>query len=322
MNISNNNQTSKKQDELASEIYNNSINKPTVSQHFYVDQLKKLYIESHSDKVADYYAMSLFNLSLRVASKEMQQIYEELEKLFHNNPTKCIAAQRCRLKFNITLKLECNTSMLKQCATEFESLYHQYPSDSLAEPLAKIWYSLVISRALDRLDYVQKIVELCSHITDPETNTVYAKILFDSKIPINNRDNLIDEFLSNPQELESFQTYVESPYFPHHNKALLNFKISSTYPTNVITARVNHDLSKIKKRSNYIELKVEILSLLYHSLKIKRLLIVPETKEFFGHYTKVENLKHLIVPGTESGKLRMSNAGYMNDPSEGKTLFD
>ena len=50
--------------------------------------------------------------------------------------------------------------------------------------------------------------------------------------------------------------------------------------------------------------------------------MVPETRHLIGHYTKIENLKYLIVPENESGKLRMSNAEYMNDPSEGKALFD
>lgn len=322
MSISHDNQTEREQKEKAFEIYNISVDTSTDVQQQCVDKLKDLYTELSSNDVADYYAMSLFNLSLRVSFKKMQQISAELENIFQKNPTECIAERIGRLKFNLSIQMDCDARMLKQYASEVEKLYHRYPTDELAEPLAKIWYSIVVSQALDRLEYANRIIELCSHRSDPETNTAYAKVLFDSKIPIDNRDELIDQFLSNSQALESFQSYVESTFFPHHNKALANFKLAPAYPTKLLTTKVNRALSYLKRRSNYIELKVEILSLLYYTLKIKRLLIVPETSDFIGHYTKIENLKHLILPGEKTGKLRMSNAGYMNDPSEGKTLID
>lgn len=316
------NQIARERKEKALEIYNISVDKSTSVQQQCADKLKNLYMESLSKDVADYYAMSLFNLSLRVSTQEMQWISAELENLFEKNPTECIAEQIGRLKFNLSIQMTCDARTLKKYAVEIEKLYHQYPTNALAEPLAKIWYSILASRACDQLEYANRIIELCSHISDPETNTAYAKVLFDSKIPIDNRNKLIDQFLSNSQVLESFQSYVESAFFPHHNKALVDFKLAPSYPTKLLTTKVNRALGYLKRRSNYTELKVEILSLLYYALRIKRLLIVPKTNDLIGHYTKIENLKHLILPGNEVGKLRMSNAAYMNDPSEGRTLID
>lgn len=86
---------------------------------------------------------------------------------------------------------------------------------------------------------------------------------------------------------------------------------------------MNQYFSKLKKSADhdYSDLKVELLALLHYSFEIRSLLIVPNIPDPIGHYTKIENLKYLVLPGDVGGKLRMSNACYMNDPSEGQTLI-
>lgn len=308
--------------EEAFEIYTASVNKPTSVQRRCAEQLKTLYKNSPSDDVANFYANALFNLSLRVPVEDMQSISIELENLFKANPTEEIAEQIGRMKFNLSVRMNSNTRMLKKYAVEIETLYHQYPTNKLAEPLAKIWYSIFISRKKDYSEYAEKIIDLCKSITDPETNTAYARVLFDPKISIENRDELIHALFSTPQALDSLRVYVESAYYPQYNKLFEHFRLCSSYPAEFIGRRMNHYFSRLKRNSSYIDLKVELLAVLHYAFEIRKLLIVPNTSVPIGHYTKIENLKYLVSPGDTGQKLRMSNACYMNDPSEGQTLIN
>ena len=168
MNISQDNQPFVNSNEEALEIYNASINKPTSVQRHCVEKLKSLYKKYLSDDVANFYAKALFNLSLRVPVTDMQKIFIELEKLFQTNPTEDIAGRIGRLKYNLSVHMDCNARALKKYASEIETLYHKYPTSALAEPLAKIWYSILISHAKDRLEYAEKIIDLCAKVSDPE----------------------------------------------------------------------------------------------------------------------------------------------------------
>ena len=322
--IFHNEQTNSSSIDKAYDIYNASVNKPANEQREYIQELEKLYRKNSPplNEVADLYASALFNLSLRVPAQEMKKIYLNLETLFQKNPTETIAEQIGRLKYNLSVCADYNDVALKQCAEEIERLYNSFQTVGLAEPLAKIWYSIAIRNAVDYTVYATKIVNLYSAFSDPQTNTAYAKILFDDKFDLKNRKELIEEFLSKIQDLDSFRAYIESPYYPQYNEALRDFKLCSSYPVENLGMKMNHFLRKLKKRKSFIEIKAEILSLLYYAFKIKRLLIVPRISDPIGHYTKIENLKYLLLPGNLSGKLRMYHAEYMNDPSEGKMLLN
>ncbi|MDD3429332.1 MAG: DUF2971 domain-containing protein [Oscillospiraceae bacterium] len=318
------NQPSFQANENLEKIYNDSVDKPTSIQRKYVGELKKKYENDSSDDNANLYATILFNLSLRVTSTEMVAISHELKILFQENPTQSTAEALGRIKFNQSYFSTCTVGELKQYATEIEQLYDKYKTDRLAEPLAKIWYSIAISKARDRLDYATKIVKMCATMNDPQTNTAYARVIFNQKFSnIEKRDKLIEEFLSKPQALDSFGEYIKSPYYPEYNRLADSLKLESSYPVEILGKRMNKffNENKFRNQPNYVDLKVEILALLYYAFEIKNLLIVPETKDFIGHYTKIENLKYLVLPNNTSAKLRMWNANYMNDPSEGKALI-
>lgn len=305
----------------AIEIYNASINKPISVQRQCLEKLKILYKSESTDDVADFYALALFNLSLRLSKKDAEKIKYELEKLFQEHPTKCIAEQLGRIKYNISFYFGSSVCDTKQCALEIEALYQKYPTNRLAEPLAKIWYSILASNGKDRFEYASKIIDLCTKMSDPEANTAYARILFDPDIPIENRDQRIADFMSTTQSLDSLRAYIESSYYPQYNKLVGKFQLYKSYPVEYIGKKMNDYFSKLKRYANYFDLKIELMSLLYYAFEIRRLLIVPDFSISIGHYTRLENLKYLILPKGEDGKLRMSNACYMNDPSEGYALI-
>ena len=310
----------KVQDE-ANKIYNDSIWKPIYIQRDSISKLKKLYANYPSDEIANYYAIALFNLSLHVEFDEILNISSKLDSLFQKNPTKNIAEAIGRIKCNISFYLSGDVCALKKYAKEIEDLYQHYKTKNLAEPLVKIWYSIAIFNKEEYSTYAKKITDLCSKVSDPMVNTAYARILFDNEYKINNREELIKKFLSNTQDLDSFRAYIESPFYPKYNEALVNFELFSSYPIEILGKKINSLFKRLKKRSKYSDIKAEILALLHYTMKIKRLLIISHVKDSIGHYTRIDNLKHLILPNKLSSKLRMYNAEYMNDPSEGKSLM-
>ena len=307
-------------EEKAYALYNQSVNMPTTIQKRCVSQLKQLHDQYPTDEIADYYAMALFNLSLRESPKEICAIAEKLENLFQTNATENIAERIGRIKYNLTACQELNSDRLKKYAEEIEYLYHLYPTVALAEPLAKIWHSISKSKAKNHSDYAQKVLSICPKLSNPETNEAYANVLFDSKNSIQNREHLIDSFLSGTQSLASFGYYLESEYYPLHNAALENFKLHSGYPIEQLGKKINKYFDRLKKFPDHTNLKAELLAILFYTLEIKRLLIVPHNTDAIGHYSKVENLKYVVAPPEKSGTLRMFNAAYMNDPSEGLVL--
>lgn len=304
--------------EKARKIYESSTNESTDTQKKSAEKLEKLYNEFSTDDVADYYAMILFDLSMRVSGEKLVQISEKLKNLYEKNKTEGIAERIGRIEYNLSL----NNHDLMQSAEIIEKLYREYQTDPLAEPLVKIWHSIYTADSDIHEDYAQRIIEFCSKKSHPGTNEAYAKILFDEKVKVKNREELMADFLSKTQTLDSFGSYLKSPYYPMKNELLREFRLSEAYPVETIGVRMNEYFFKIRKCKDFVELKIELLAALYYTFAIKRLLMVTEIYDPVGHYTKVENLKYLVAPKRNKGKLRMSNACYMNDPLEGKILMD
>lgn len=307
----------------AHQIYQESINKSTLEQKAYLRKIESLYKDHPTDDVANVYAKLLFDLSFKLTTNlKKEEVINKLKILFVSHETETIAECIGRLKYNSLSNENVKSSILKNIANEIEQLYKKFPTTFLAEPLAKIWYRISVSRAKDHRQYEKKILDLCSHVNDSNTNTAYAKILFEPNINIEDRDKLVHSFLNGTQDIDSFWTYFNSTYYPRYNDHLNNFKLDESYPVESLNKKINQYLKKLSKESNYIALKIKILSILYCTLQIKNLLAVPKNDKLIGHYTRMQNLKYLISDDEKFGKLRMYNASYMNDPLEGKTLLD
>lgn len=304
----------------AYKIYNDSVDKPITTQKRYVAELKKLYEICDSDEIADCYAMALFNLSLLESVTKMYEIAKTLWKLYESKKTCDIAICNARILYNLSASKKLSVAEMVRYATKIEELYLSFPQEDLAEPLAKIWCNLSQRKIKKSSEYAKKVVSLCSKISAPKANEAYANVLFNSKDYIENREQLINSFLSGTQTLTSFGYYLESVYYPKHNAALEDFELYSSYPVEILGKKINTYLKKLRNHPSYIDLKVELLAVLFYTLEIKRHLVVPQNAETIGHYTKLEKLKYLVSPPKEDGLLRMYNAAYMNDPSEGFTL--
>ena len=308
-------------EENTRKLYNESIDQPTSEQRKCVSELRKLYQRYPTNTMAEYYAHGLFNLSLRLSFKEQKEIHTTLQNLYQSHQIEEIAECLGRIKYNLAIKQPLSSAELKQCANEIEQLYQLYKTERLAQPLSSLWYELFNSRAHNRMDYAQKILHLCQNISDPEANEAYAAVLFNPNVNIPNRDDLIKTFLSEEQTLRSVGRYFESKYYPSYNNVFSNIRLKKTYPVQALGKIANQHLQKFQTFTNSGEINAEALAVLFYVFLLKQFLAVPQIKTSIGHYTKLENIKYLVKPPQEAGKLRLYNSAYMNDPEEGKELL-
>ncbi|MGI6349690.1 MAG: hypothetical protein ACOXZ0_07255 [Eubacteriales bacterium] len=118
--------------------------------------------------------------------------------------------------------------------------------------------------------------------------------------------------------------FVDSDKIPENRIRLLDKTITIFKPK--LRREASHTFNKtiegyeLGERKN---LYIDLIQTYIYIAKIKNKLIVknPPADESIGHYTKINRLNHLLKKNN-SGRLRLSNASYMNDPSEGRALLE
>ncbi len=110
------------------------------------------------------------------------------------------------------------------------------------------------------------------------------------------------------------------------------------YSKFIINTLANNTCDSLKMLSNYIKEQIiddqkQILSdllvlsnTMYAKMKIMRDLLVKDTNWKMGYYTSIENFFYMLPikckMKEDIGKLSVMNISYMNDPNEGKILFN
>ena len=254
---------------------------------------------SDSPDIALRYAMALFNLSTEQTElKEWKATAEKLEKLqqqFQDSPD--IALPYAMILFNLSNK-QTELNKLETTAKKLQELHEHEPFRE-SEEIAFIYGVFLTS--------------LFNHQTDSDERlqtTETIKNLYDkfSKFMIQNFDDL---FFSNDNVCDS-EEYM-----------LFNFILKEGLLKNTKYAILQMWAERYKEDSD--ELK-NLLSIYQYVQKIKYQLGLKDKskkKNFkFGHYTKGSVLQNLLnqKEGSNfsiSGKTRLNNANYMNDPEEG-----
>ena len=265
-----------------------------------VEKLEKLlqqFQDSHD--IALPYAMILVNLSnVQTELKELEATVKKLEKLqqqFQDSPD--IALPYAMILFNLSNK-QTELNKLETTAKKLQELHEHEPFRE-SEEIAFIYGVFLTS--------------LFNHQTDSDERlqtTETIKNLYDkfSKFMIQNFDDL---FFSNDNVCDS-EEYM-----------LFNFILKEGLLKNTKYAILQMWAERYKEDSD--ELK-NLLSIYQYVQKIKYQLGLKDKskkKNFkFGHYTKGSVLQNLLnqKEGSNfsiSGKTRLNNANYMNDPEEG-----
>ena len=286
---------------LASFLFNLSINQTELKEiEATAEKLEKLQQKfQKSPDITLLYAMILVNLSAeQTVLKEIEATAKKLEKLqkkFQDSPD--IALQYAMILFNLSTK----QTELKELETTAEKLQVVQQQFQESEEIAFI-YSMVLA-------------SLFEHQTESSerrqtTKTIKKRYKEFSKFMIQKFDDL---FFSNENVCDS-EEYMLFNFILR--EGLLNntkYAILQTW-----TERYKEDSSELKN----------LLSIYQLVQKIKyQLGLKDENKNQvlkFGHYTKGSTLQIMLnQEGNDkkdfsvSGKTRLYNANYMNDPEEG-----
>ena len=264
-----------------------------------LEKLQQQFLESHD--LALHYAGILVILSTKQTGlKELETTAEKLEKLQQQFPeSPDLALQYALILFNLSNK-QTKLKELETTAEKLEKLQQQFPKSKEIAFIYGMFLAILFNHQ----------TELSERLQTTETiKNLYEQF---SKFMLQNFDDL---FFSNENVCDS-EEYM-----------LFNFILREGLLKNTKYAILQKWAERYKEDSS--ELK-NLLSIYQLVQKIKyQLGLKAKDKNSnlkFGHYTKGKILQNLLDQDTGntddtkfsvSGKTRLNNANYMNDPEEG-----
>ncbi|MCY7218403.1 DUF2971 domain-containing protein, partial [Streptococcus cristatus] len=293
-----------------------------------------------SPDIALDYANILVNLSAQQPElKEREVTAEKLQVLHKHFPdSPVIAESNAMALFNLSIK-QPELKELEASVSKLQSLQERFPdSRDIAEAFAKILFNLSFEQTelQERKASVSKLQSLQERFDKSEVIAfiygVFLANLFDPQTKV---DEYVEETKIIKQLYEQFSTFMlqnfDDRFFSNDNVCdrkeykLFNFILKEGLLKNTKYAILQTWAKRYKEDSN--ELK-NLLSIYQYVQKIKyQLGLKNEDKNEnlkFGHYTKGSVLQILLDQDQReessfsiSGKTRLNNANYMNDPEEG-----
>ena len=293
-----------------------------------------------SSNIALQYARILFNLSTEQTElKELEATVEKLHVLHQQFPESPDIAEVFAL---ILVNLSTEQTELKEQEAIVEKvrvLQEAFPdSPDIASQYARILFNLSTEQTeLKELEAsVEKIKALHEHFPESEAIAfIYSVVL----VSLYNHKREVDELLQTAETIKKlykqFSTFMlqifDDLFFRNDNICdseeykLFNFILKEGHLRNTKYAILQTWTERYKEDSD--ELK-NLLSIYQYVQKIKyQLGLKDEDKKEnikFGHYTKGSVLQILLDQDQRegssfsiSGKTRLNNANYMNDPEEG-----
>ena len=310
-----------------------------------VEKLEKLqqnFQKSHD--IALPYARILFNLSTKQTKlKEIEATAEKLEKLQQKFPkSHDIAEAFARILFNLSTK-QTKLKELVTTAKKLENLQQNFQkSHDIALQYAMILFNLSTEQTeLNKLEATaKKLQELHEHEQFQESEEIafiygmFLAILFNHQTKLSERQQTTKTIKKLYDKFSKFMLQnFDDLFFSNENVCdsekymLFNFILREGLLKNTKYAILQTWVKRYKEDSS--ELK-NLLSIYQLVQKIKyQLGLKDEDKNQvlkFGHYTKGSTLQIMLDQEENekkkstfsvSGKTRLYNANYMNDPEEG-----
>ena len=293
-----------------------------------------------SEDIALRYAMVLFKLSAKQTElQEREATAEKLQVLHQQFPdSPDIALQYAKILVNLSIK---QTELKEREATveKLQVLHQQFPdSPDIALQYAMTLFNLSTKQTeLNELaTTAKKLQELHEHEPFRESEEIafiygmFLAILFNHQTELSERQQTTETIKNLYEQFSKFMLQnFDDLFFSNDNVCdseeymLFNFILREGLLKNTKYAILQKWTDCYKEDSS--ELK-NILSIYQYVQKIKYQLGLKDKskkKNFkFGHYTKGRVLQNLLnqKEGSNfsiSGKTRLNNANYMNDPEEG-----
>ena len=305
-----------------------------------LENLQQQFPESHG--IAEAFAMILFNLSIKQTGlKELETTAKKLEKLqqkFQDSPD--IAEAFTRILVNLSVE-QTGLKELETTAKKLEKLQQKFlESPDIALSYAMILFNLSTEQTeLNKLEAnAKKLQELHEHEPFRESEEIafiygmFLAILFNHQTELSERLQTTKIIKKLYEQFSKFMLQnFDELFFRDDNVCyreeykLFNFILKEGLLKNTKYAILQTWAERYKENSS--ELK-NLLSIYQLVQKIKyQLGLKDEDKNQmlkFGHYTKGSTLQIMLnQEGNDkkdfsvSGKTRLYNANYMNDPEEG-----
>ena len=305
-----------------------------------LENLQQQFPESHG--IAEAFARILFNLSIKQTGlKELETTAKKLEKLqqkFQDSPD--IAEAFTRILVNLSVE-QTGLKELETTAKKLEKLQQKFlESPDIALSYAMILFNLSTEQTeLNKLEAnAKKLQELHEHEPFRESEEIafiygmFLAILFNHQTELSERLQTTKIIKKLYEQFSKFMLQnFDELFFRDDNVCyreeykLFNFILKEGLLKNTKYAILQTWAERYKENSS--ELK-NLLSIYQLVQKIKyQLGLKDEDKNQmlkFGHYTKGSTLQIMLnQEGNDkkdfsvSGKTRLYNANYMNDPEEG-----
>ena len=267
-----------------------------------LEKLQQQFQDSHD--IAEAFARILFNLSTKQTElKERKATAEKLEKLqqqFQDSPD--IALQYAGILFNLSNK-QTELNKLETTAKKLQELHEHEPFRE-SEEIAFI-YGMFLAILFNHQ----------TELIERRQTTKIIKKLYDkfSKFMIQNFDDLFfsNDNVCDSDEYKLFNIILREGLLKNTKYAILQTWVE----------RYKEDPSELKNLLSIYQLVQKIKYELGLKAEDKN------RKLKFGHYTSGKALQSILgkedkAPFSISGKTRLNNANYMNDPEEGVILED
>lgn len=294
----------------------------------------------NSEDIALLYAMILVNLSTEQTElKELETTAKKLEKLHHKFPKSSAIAEAFARTLLLLSFEQTVLNELENTAEKLQELQHKFPESSdLALQYARILFVLLIKQTeLKEIEpTVEKVEKLQQKFPKSEEIAFIYCILLASLF---NHQKELDERLQTTKIIkklyEQFSKFMlqnfDDLFFRDDNVCyreeykLFNFILKEGLLKNTKYAILENWVRSYDENSDELKTLLSIYQLVQ---KIKyQLGLKDEDKNQmlkFGHYTKGSTLQIMLdQEGNDkkdfsvSGKTRLYNANYMNDPEEG-----
>ena len=304
-----------------------------------VDKLQALHEHfPDSRDIAEAFAKILFNLSLEQSELNEQEVAaDKLQALHEQFPdSRDIAESFAKILVNLSLE-QSELNEQEIAVDKLQALHEQFPdSRYIAESFAMILFNLSIKKTEVRESEatVEKVQKLHGDFPKSEIIAfiygVFLASLFDHQTEVDERLQTTETIKKIYEQFSEFMLQIFDNLFFYNDNVCFSeeYKLFNIILKEGLLRDTKYTILKMwaeryKEDSNELE---NLLSIYQYVQKIKyQLGLKDEDKKEnlkFGHYTKGSVLQSLLDQKEESnfsisGKTRLNNANYMNDPEEG-----
>ena len=294
-----------------------------------VNSVKKIFKQfKQSEDIALRYAMILFNLSVeQVNIKEVDDTANSIKQIFEQfKQSEDIALQYARALVNLSAKQEIVEELLNT-VNSVKKIFKQFKqSEDIALRYAMVLFNLEIlqNERVKKGDTVKQILAILTNLSSVEIFKIVVEIL--EKNPDTPLDTNNTPSTSLTKILDKLCFYSNEDLDRKLLIRALNLDLVINTKYDILKDWIKHYKDDENKLNQLIDIYRIVQEIKYQlGLKAKD----KDSNLKFGHYTKGKTLQNLLDQDTGntddtkfsvSGKTRLYNANYMNDPEEGVVI--